>query len=60
MPKANNVPDAWDDDWEAQADRAAQDEEQEPAPAPDAEAPLTRKERLARHAEMQRKLWQEA
>jgi len=57
MPK-DKVPDAWDDDWEAQADRA----ESEPAPEPEPQAPvsMTRAERLAKHAEEQRKLWESA
>ncbi|KAL2199351.1 hypothetical protein P885DRAFT_75770 [Corynascus similis CBS 632.67] len=58
MGKGNRIPDAWDDDdWEVQADRAAK----EPSP-PKAEpqAPMTRAERLAKHAEEQRKLWQSA
>lgn len=49
--------DAWDDDdWEAQADKAAT----EPPPPPKAAAPLTKKERLAQHAELNRKLWESA
>ncbi|KAK0657442.1 hypothetical protein B0T16DRAFT_452904 [Cercophora newfieldiana] len=56
MPK-DKVPDAWeDDDWETQADRA----ENEPEPEPPAPAPMTRNERLAKHAEEQRKLWESA
>ncbi|KAI3331937.1 hypothetical protein HD806DRAFT_529708 [Xylariaceae sp. AK1471] len=52
------VPDAWDDDdWEAKADRAAV-----AGPEPDAESqgPMTKAERLARHAESNKKLWQSA
>jgi hypothetical protein len=53
----DKIPDAWeDDDWEAQADRA----ENEPEPEPPAPAPTTRAERLAKHAEEQRKLWESA
>ncbi|KAK0631888.1 hypothetical protein B0T14DRAFT_490348 [Immersiella caudata] len=53
----DKIPDAWeDDDWEAQADRA----ENEPEPEPPAPAPMTRAERLAKHAEEQRKLWESA
>jgi hypothetical protein len=59
MGKGNKVPDAWDDDdWEAQADRAAQ-EDIPPKPEPQ-QAPMTRAERLAKHAEEQRKLWESA
>ena len=58
MAKSSKVPDAWDDDdWEAQADRAAQEE---PLPEPGPQVPLTRAQRLAKHAEAQRKLWESA
>lgn len=57
MVKKGAVPDAWDDDWEAQADRDAAAE----VPAkPAADANLTKTERLARHAETNRKLWESA
>ncbi|KAJ4271833.1 hypothetical protein NW762_000539 [Fusarium torreyae] len=49
------IPDAWEDDWETQADRSAKEPEQ---PAP--QAPLTKAERLAQHAEQNRKLWESA
>ncbi|KXJ91747.1 hypothetical protein Micbo1qcDRAFT_161758 [Microdochium bolleyi] len=51
--------DAWDDDdWETQADRAAQ---QPPGPPKAAQqAPLTKKERLAQHAELNKRLWESA
>ncbi|KAM6539351.1 hypothetical protein FALCPG4_001159 [Fusarium falciforme] len=49
------VPDAWEDDWEAQADKAVNEPEQS---AP--QAPLTKAERLAQHAEQNRKLWESA
>jgi len=58
MPKNDKVPNAWDDDdWEAQADRV---EEEEPEPEPEVPAAMTRSERLAKHAEEQRKLWESA
>lgn len=50
------VPDAWEDDWEPQADKAAIEEETARA----SRAPKTKAERLAEHAELQRKLWTEA
>ncbi|KAK4132412.1 hypothetical protein BT67DRAFT_385805 [Trichocladium antarcticum] len=57
MGKSSNVPDAWDDDdWETQADR---DMKEAPC-APDPDAPMTRAERLAKHAEEQRRLWESA
>lgn len=43
------APDAWNDDWNTQANK------------PQSEAaPLSRSERLAQHAETNRKLWQSA
>ncbi|PHH60090.1 hypothetical protein CDD81_2134 [Ophiocordyceps australis] len=51
------VPDAWDDDWEAQADHATQPD------APDAttsSTPLSKAERLTQHAEANRKIWESA
>ncbi|OAQ98797.1 hypothetical protein LLEC1_03874, partial [Akanthomyces lecanii] len=56
MGKKTVVPDAWDDDWEAQADQAAKEEAENPAPEPI----LTKSERLAVHAESNRKLWESA
>ncbi|KAI1339105.1 hypothetical protein F5Y15DRAFT_94074 [Xylariaceae sp. FL0016] len=51
--------DAWeDDDWEVQADRAAADPEPEPEPA--SQAPLSKAERMAQHAEANKKLWETA
>lgn len=54
--KGEKVPDAWDDDdWEAQADRAAKEPpKQEPAPA------LNKAERMELHRESNRKLWESA
>ncbi|KAH6853885.1 hypothetical protein B0I37DRAFT_349283 [Chaetomium sp. MPI-CAGE-AT-0009] len=58
MGKGTKIPDAWDDDdWEVQADRAAK--EDSPVSEPQ-QAPMTRAERLAKHAEEQRKLWESA
>ncbi|KAI1873007.1 uncharacterized protein JN550_003260 [Neoarthrinium moseri] len=57
MVKKGSVPDAWeDDDWEARADKAAAEP---PAPAPAPET-LSKKERLAQHAELNRKIWESA
>ncbi|KAF9879932.1 hypothetical protein CkaCkLH20_02743 [Colletotrichum karsti] len=56
MGKKDPVPDAWDDeDWEAQADKLDSQPQQ-----PNPQAPLSKAERLARHAESNRKLWEEA
>ncbi|KAL7628360.1 hypothetical protein AAE478_002562 [Parahypoxylon ruwenzoriense] len=60
---ATNVPDAWeDDDWEAQADKAAAaaEKEEQGAPQPQPQLPLSRAERLAQHAESNRRLWESA
>ncbi|KAI1375672.1 hypothetical protein F4677DRAFT_113566 [Hypoxylon crocopeplum] len=55
---SSKVPDAWeDDDWEVQADKAAAEGEPEPQPP---QPPLSKAERLAQHAESNRKLWESA
>ncbi|KAK0387586.1 hypothetical protein NLU13_3832 [Sarocladium strictum] len=56
MGKTNDVPDAWEDDWEAQADKA----EANPAPASQTTPKLKKSERLAQHVETNRKLWESA
>ncbi|KAK4178660.1 hypothetical protein QBC36DRAFT_308992 [Triangularia setosa] len=53
----NQLPDAWDDDWEAQADRLAKAEPTGPEPP---QAPLSKAERRAKHLEEQRRLWESA
>ncbi|KAI3531779.1 hypothetical protein CSPX01_13971 [Colletotrichum filicis] len=55
---ASLVPDAWeDDDWESAADKLdAQPTEVQPEP----HVPMTKAERLAQHAEQNRKLWESA
>ncbi|KAI0598259.1 hypothetical protein F4775DRAFT_189317 [Biscogniauxia sp. FL1348] len=56
---ATKVPDAWeDDDWEAQADKA--DATGTSEPATESQVKLSKKERLAQHAELNRKLWESA
>ncbi|KAK4217650.1 hypothetical protein QBC37DRAFT_39172 [Rhypophila decipiens] len=60
MPKNSKaVPDAWDDDWESLADKAEK-EQPDSESQPREQAPKTRAERLAKHAEEQRKLWEAA
>jgi hypothetical protein len=61
MAKGKKVPDAWDDDWESQAEKMAR-EEQATGSNDKAEetAALTKAERLAKHTEQQRKLWEAA
>lgn len=60
MPKNNKVPDAWDDDWEALADRAEKEEPEASASAAEVQAPLSKAERIRKHQEEQRKLWESA
>lgn len=58
-PKMGNqkIPDAWDEDWEQQADREARAEERDP---PAAQAPKTKAERWAEHRELNRQIWEAA
>jgi hypothetical protein len=56
MVKKATIPDAWEDDWEAQADKA----EQQKVPESDEPTSLTKAERFAKHAETNRKLWESA
>lgn len=58
MSKNRAVPDAWDDDdWEVQADRA----DKEPSQSQSApEKPMTKAERIAKHKEEQRMIWESA
>ncbi|RDW71940.1 hypothetical protein BP5796_07974 [Coleophoma crateriformis] len=61
MSKKAAVPDAWDDDWEAQADKA--DELAEKAAADikvEEQVKISKAERLARHADENKKLWESA
>jgi hypothetical protein len=56
MSKKPAIPDAWDDDWEAVADKldiAAESKAQE-------EEKVSKAERLARHAETNKKIWESA
>ena len=52
----SSVPDAWDDDWESQADK----EEGGVMLQQPEEEKLSKAERLARHAEENKKMWQTA
>lgn len=58
--RTTKVPDAWeDDDWEAQADKAITIEDESKSqtqPQPQ----LSKAERLAQHAESNKKLWESA
>jgi hypothetical protein len=59
MVKKVDVPDAWDDDWETQADRV--DPEEQNAPEPEQkQQQQTKAARLAQHVADNRKLWESA
>jgi hypothetical protein len=61
MAKGKKVADAWDDDWESLADQQSEKEEELPSFNKQQEiSTMTRAERLAKHAEQQRKLWEAA
>lgn len=63
MVKKEAVPDAWDDDWEAQADKAesaAEIASKTPKITQEPQAKATKAERLAKHAETNRQIWQDA
>jgi hypothetical protein len=57
MAKKPAIPDAWDDDWESQADKA---ESTIGTTKVEQEVKITKAERLAKHAESNRKIWQNA
>lgn len=59
MGKQTAVPDAWEDDWESQADKVANEDQQQPQ-LPEPQAPLSKAERLAQHAEANRRIWESA
>ncbi|KAI1190521.1 hypothetical protein F5B17DRAFT_76452 [Nemania serpens] len=60
--KRSEVPDAWDDDdWEVKADRAAAAATSYAEPeASESQVSMTKAQRLAQHAESNRKLWASA
>ncbi|KAI1119673.1 hypothetical protein F5Y14DRAFT_396130 [Nemania sp. NC0429] len=60
--RRNDVPDAWDDDdWEVKADRAAVEATSHTEPeASESQASMSKAQRLAQHAESNRKLWASA
>jgi len=57
MSKKAAVPDAWDDDWEAIADKA---DETAAVEAQEETIKVSKAERLARHAETNKKIWDSA
>jgi hypothetical protein len=54
MGKKTAVPDAWDDDWEVQADNADE------AAAAEEQVKISKAERLAKHAEINKQIWESA
>lgn len=57
MNRKQAVPDAWDDDWESQADKA---DEVAAAAKAEEQVKVSRAERLAEHAESNKKIWESA
>jgi hypothetical protein len=57
MGKKTAVPDAWDDDWESQADKA---DEEAVVAAAEAQVKISKAERLAKHAETNKQIWDSA
>jgi len=58
MPKKAQVPDAWDDDWEAQVDNEEGGVKLESEPVE--EPKLSKDELIAKHKEENKKVWQMA
>jgi hypothetical protein len=61
--KKFSVPDAWDDDWEAQADRAVTEDDEnhhQGGVSLQAAQPLTKAERITQHEAANRKVWESA
>jgi hypothetical protein len=57
MGAKSAVPDAWEDDWESQADK---EEGGVDISTPSEVVKVTRAERLAQHAETNKKIWDSA
>jgi hypothetical protein len=57
MGKNAELPDAWDDDWESQADKA---EAQAESSSGETQAKISKADRLAKHAETNKKIWESA
>ena len=57
MVKKSSIPDAWEDDWESQADQSG---EVAYGTARDAEVKTTKAQRLAQHAADNQKIWNSA
>jgi hypothetical protein len=54
MGKKSVIPNAWDDDWETQADRT------DGAVAVEEQVKISKAERLAKHAEINKQIWESA
>ncbi|KAF2189672.1 hypothetical protein K469DRAFT_747704 [Zopfia rhizophila CBS 207.26] len=57
MSQKNAIPDAWDDDWESLADKQDNAEQED---GPPAEAKISKAERRAKHAELNKQIWESA
>jgi hypothetical protein len=57
MVKKTAVPDAWDDDWESQADKA---DEAGKTGIAEEQAQTSKAERLAKHTETNKQIWETA
>lgn len=57
MGKKAVFSDAWEDDWESQADKA---DEQEGGALLEEPVKISKAERLAQHAETNKKIWESA
>jgi len=57
MGKKTVVPDAWEDDWESQADKA---DEAAAVAAAEEQVKTSKAERLAKHAETNKQIWESA
>lgn len=57
MSKKTAIPDAWDDDWESTADK---DDVVAASKKVEEEVKISKAERLAKHAETNKKIWESA
>lgn len=57
MGNKGPIPDAWDDDWESQADKADREAEEVKV---EEQVRVTKAQRMAIHAETNKKIWESA
>lgn len=57
MGNKGPIPDAWDDDWESQADTADREAEEVKV---EEQVRVTKAQRMAIHAETNKKIWESA